>query len=415
MKRADQAAGKFEASTKGVQEGLEQTETKTRGAVDLLDGLAGVFGFNADAALNFGRGIKDIADGLKTTFGPQIEAATLKIKAMSAAMTATPMGRFKLGLGLAAAAGLAFAASTDEGKNALDRLSDQAVKNATRTLGVFGDTVKWVDNNWGGFGQKLLKSTGWFKSTDKAVEESAARLANWAAQAQNAARAIAIAQQLGGTVDDPDGAFASAAAVAAAQVNMGEGISSAFQTGAVKATKSIKSGVDKMAKAATDAFAKVRPRLEAAAQKFQDAISLRDSIRGGFGLTFGDDIGHSVEEGLRRQVDRFKQFTAKIAALRKQGLDPGLINQFVDAGPGSLDELNRINSGNISTINDLAKQAGATGRNFSNAETLRRTGVDPTKPVKVTLDVKGGQKELVDLIKKWVRTEGGGSVQVAFK
>lgn len=436
MKKADKAAGDFQASTKGTSDALEDTQTHARGAVDILDGLEETFGLNTGAAMAYGRGVKDLADGFKTTLIPAAKGAAASIQRIGWAMAATPWGRVALGV---VAVGTAFAATNANGselKTTIDAFKTGIEYDVNKlkgwssaVLGFFG-VAKSGAAEFGyamddlGYNtlavapaaeelsRRQLAASQTFGAAIAAEQASVARLAAQVSAATASALRNKLALQFGGTPDDPDGAFASAAAVAAATVDRtGEGIVSVY----TDLAKKVKSGASKLHKAAVDSFNDLKPKLEAASQRFADSSTIKDNILKGFGLDFSDDIGHSVEEGLRRQVDRFKEFTRKIASLRKMGLNPGLINQFVDAGPGSLDELNRINSGNYKTINDLAKQAGVTGGNFASAEAMRRTGTDPNKPVKVTLDVKGGQKELVDLIKKWVRTEGGGNVQVAFK
>lgn len=413
MKKADAAAGKFEETNRDLAESFDKGESQLMGTADLLDGLATTMGLNIDGAIQMSRGFADMASGIKTTVIPQVEAMAAKLKALSATMTATPGRRWALGMGVAATATLAFASQTEKGGDILDRVYDQALKNANKTLGVVGDSIGWVDSKLGGLGGKLLSATGWFKGTEQAAKDSADRLLGWAAAAEAAARAIALANRFGGTVDDPDGAFASQSWIdsnsgQAALVADMEQRASAVGSAASKAVKSV---ADKT----KDAFEKVKPKLEAAAEKFADAISMRDAFRDKFKLGFGDDIGHDVTESLRRQVDRFQQFTKKIASLRKMGLNESLVRDFADAGPGALDEMNRINSGNLSEIKRLAKAAGRARDQFSDSETMRRTGVDTNKPVKVTLDIKGGDTDLKNMIKKWVRTDGGGNVQVAFR
>lgn len=413
IKSADRAAGKFDQTTKDMGDSLEKSQRQARGAADLFDGFGTLLGFNVEAPMRFARGVADLADGMGTVLVPALQTAIANIKAYNATLSASQKFAVGAAVGATIAAGafLSVAASTEKGQDAIGQFTDLLNRRVNRELGVLGKGLGWIDGHIGGVGAKFLKFAGIMDRVSDSVRASGERLEVFKQQALDAAEAIRIANSLGGTVEDPDGAFASAAAVESATNNRGEGIASPFR----EAAKRIKSGVTEMHKAATDAFARLQPKLQDAADKFKAALALKDSVNGNFKLDFSTDIGHSVEEGLRAQVDRFKEFTRKIAWLRRSGLNEGLVRQFADAGPASLEQMDRINSGNLGEINRLAKQAGLTGDAFSSAEAMRRTGTDPNKPVKVTLDVKGGQKELVDLIKKWVRTEGGGDVRVAFK
>jgi hypothetical protein len=418
MKRADAAAGKFEATNKDLAESFDNGETKLMGTADLLDGLATTMGLNIDGAISMSRGFADMASGIKTTVIPALEGSIAKMKALSSAMVATPWRRFALGAGLAVGATVAVVASTDEGQQAFSRMGNVLKTEVNAELERAGHIARWADGMIGGLGSKVMNLVPGFKAVDKAAQEATARLAIWTAQAAAAARAIALANQFGGTVDDPDGAFASAAAIEALNSSTDQSLEAqiaSFAPKVEKAAKATKTGVDKIAKAARDAFQKQLPKLQAAAEKFTDAMSLKTALRGNFGLGFGDDLGHNVTESLHRQVAQFKEFVRKLAALRKMGLPESLARQFADAGPAALDEMNRINSGNIGEIKKLAREAGQIGGQFSTDETIRRTGVDPNKPVTVVIDVRGGDGDLKNMIKKWVRTDGGGKVEVAFR
>lgn len=183
----------------------------------------------------------------------------------------------------------------------------------------------------------------------------------------------------------------------------------------------IRVGIDHKATEVKDAISRV---IDAAKARLAKARDLAKSIKDTFAYTlnamsFDQDGGHSASLlfDLDQQVANMKRFIKVIGQLRKAGLRGSAITKLVDAGPDALGAAEEIlNSGQIKDINndiDLLKSMGTT---LSNSEVLRRTGTDLSKaqPVRVVFDVTGADKEMKALIKKIVRTDAGGDVQVAF-
>lgn len=176
-----------------------------------------------------------------------------------------------------------------------------------------------------------------------------------------------------------------------------------------------------------DGINKISPQvgdaMQAVVGKALDALNsakdLKASLKSAFTLDFSvpdPETGGGFIDSLNKQVAAAKQFTATMASLAKQGLNKNVLDYFASQGPGSLAQLSQINASNIGQVNSDYKAITKTGNNFGNSEVLRQTGIDLTKaqPVKVVLDIAGGDKDLQNLIKKWVRLDGGGDVQVAF-
>lgn len=409
--KTDKATEKFSASFESVGDAVDGSESKFMGTADLLDGLATTMGLNVGGAIDMARGFGDMASGIATTLIPALSAGTAKVKQMTAAFLASPTAKYKLGLAAVAAATI-------------------YVANETGNLNKIIDGSKTVIQNsikgWDIITGKLLGIVGAAASATASLED----LANQGKKLSGLdsltnPNATSIKDWLGSEGIDPwermrlqirraQEAVAAADDLARDTASAGRAAESAANAANAKAAKAAAAA----AKALDAAFKKVEPKLKAAKaafdRKMENATSLRDTFKNMFKLDFGTDIGHNVTEGIRRQVEQFKKFAARIAQLRKMGLRESIVRQFAAAGPGALDEMNRINSGNLGQINKLAKSAETTASRFALNETIKETGVNPNKPVlaRLTLDVKGD--DLKNLIKKWVRTEGGGDVQVAF-
>lgn len=190
--------------------------------------------------------------------------------------------------------------------------------------------------------------------------------------------------------------------------------------------KMIADGIKSGDTAAQDALAatlnKMRDRVTA-------ARDIAKQIRASFAIAFepqqisadtGRGEGKTLAESLREQVANAEKFAARIAQLRKAGLREQAIKQLVDAGPqqsvGAANEIFASGASGIKEVNSLIGRMNAAGSGLAARETLQRSGIDVRKeqPVKVTFDVTGADSELKQLIRKMVRVEGGGNVQVAF-
>ncbi len=391
---------------------VDDSESKFMGTADVLDGLATTMGINVGGSIEMARGMADLAGGITQTVVPAIAAGTGKVKAMSAAFLASPHAKLKLGLMAAGAAATYVAYETDNLNGIVDK-----------SKGILQNSVKGWDLMIG----KLMGVVGAAASATASLEElqNQGKKLSGPDKLPGPNSGHTIADWMGSEGIDPWERMRlqisrAQAAVAEAEAAAADRKSSA--SAAESAGNKARAAAEKAAKAVEAAlkasFDKVKPRLEAALKKFQDkmakATDLRNAFKSMFRLDFSDDIGHNVIESVRRQVQKWESFVKKLASLRKMGLRESLVRQFASAGPDALEQMQRINSGNLAEINRLAKKGEGIASDFARAETIRQTGTDPNKPipVKLTLDVKGD--DLKNLIRKWVRTEGGGDVQVAF-
>lgn len=133
-------------------------------------------------------------------------------------------------------------------------------------------------------------------------------------------------------------------------------------------------------------------------------------------LDVGDDKSFGgLLKKLQEQRDAAKEFAAGMKALESRGLNSTTLGQLRDAGPSQgLDSVRALLSGDVGSVNSLVSDIDQTGRQFGRHEAKRTFGVDPEKKVRVVIDVTGGDSELKKMIKKMVRVDGGGDVQVAF-
>ena len=132
-------------------------------------------------------------------------------------------------------------------------------------------------------------------------------------------------------------------------------------------------------------------------------------------LDTGDDKSFGgLLKKLQDQRSAAMQFASGIKELRKRGLNDLTVGQLRDSGIGSLDTVKALLSGDVGQVNSLVRDIDQTGRQFGNAEAKNKFGINPEKKVRVVIDVDGADGELKKLIKKMVRVDGGGDVQVAF-
>jgi hypothetical protein len=186
----------------------------------------------------------------------------------------------------------------------------------------------------------------------------------------------------------------------------------------------IKVGIDHSATTVKDAISNV---IQKAKDELSKARDLAKQIKSTFtytlnAMTMDASTGqrsNSLLQDLTQQVATTKQFIAVIGQLRKQGLKGSALSKLVDAGPSSLGAAQEILSGGssgISSINAQVTQLAALQTQLADSEVKRRTGIDLSKdrPIKIQLELSQSESGLKATIKKMVKTEGGGNVQVAF-
>lgn len=447
MRGAAKATDDLRGSLDGASHGFGQARSQIKGTQALMKGLEATMGANLQASVDTLSGYANLAKGIKGGLIPALKQGSAAFLAMSKTMLATPWGRIAAAVAVVGTAVVATSTDADQMGRAFGALRTGVEYDIGKIrewgnafLGALG-VGKGEANEFGYAMDELFYSTEavgdaaltmaahaksaalTFGAAIQADIDSTSRLDGWLRQAAASALKLRIAAQLGGTPDDPDGAFASAAAVAAMNDTMsGPIIPPVVKAARVKMAKVAKTMTETWVDEFKSALAKPSPlaRMQDALAKFNDKVANAKSVKAGlkdlFKLDFADSDYRNVPAGLKSQLARWEKFIKVFGELRKKGLAPSLLSMFADAGPAALDEMNKVNHASIGDINEIAKRGEKLVEGWANSETKRQTGVDVNKPgkVKVTLNVSGGDKELVNLIKKWVRVEGGGDVQVAF-
>lgn len=428
MKRSEEALGgvakeldKTTDEAQGFKETLDEAGGKVgdaraqiKGTTSLLGGLDAVFGTNTEALKDNLSAYAGLAKGIKGGLIPAMKQGATAAKAMSTALLTTPWGRIALGVAALGAITVATTQDqvdwTDQMHKAEDAASSFVNFTQKTSLKVWGA----LDGAIGGNGSKLLKHIGILNAHGDAALTDA--------QKQMRLQAVMAAGLDSGS--DPDGAFASSAALAsvdwqrsvdqdwmAFESKTGIYADKTEKVGA-SAGKALKNGMSAELSAKWTPVEKV---LKSALDKFKTDIDsrkdLRDSLRNLFRLDVKNDPMGFVA-GLRAQVVAAEAFVKKIAELRKMGFRKSIVDQLADRGPGALGDAIELSHVSVKDVNGLADRAKSAGNAFGDSEVLARMGKQ--QKVQVELKVSGGDKDLVNIIKKWVRTEGGGNVQVAF-
>lgn len=419
--RTAKALGMLEGKANGVDdawkragEGIGDSESKFMGTADLLDGLSVTMGGVNTEAVDMFRGFADIADGAYKTLVPAITAGTAKIKGMSAAMIASPMGKFKLA---AAAAAVAVTAVAVENGN-LNVVIDKGKS-------ILSDSVKGWDVMIG----KLLGVVGAAASATVSIRElqDAGKTINGPDSLRPPGGGVSIGDLKNWNGSGSAGDWSSKKAAADAAQAGRDAIKAANDSIARVASSAAEAAGKSADKAAANAqkvleqrFAKIKDVLGDALnewrRKIEGAKGVRDAVKGLFEIDVNRDDPMGMAHGMKTQLERMKKFVEVIGRLRKMGFNEGLVRGLVDRGPAALEDATELSHISVKDTNRVAASVADLRGSFARDEAKRRTGIDPNKPgkVKVTLDVKGSDKQMVSLIKKWVREEGGGNVQVAF-
>jgi hypothetical protein len=442
VEQSSSGAEKLGRSWDDVGESFDNSESKFTGTADLLDGLATTMGLPISGAIEMTRGFADMASGIANSLAPALAGLTNKFRGLTGSMKGAESGLVggggRAGGGAAgavvggAAGGLAGAAGM--GAAAIGGLV-VAAAGAGAEIGYLGKKATEGQSPLASLGNQA----GWLKDKLLGIVGMGAAAAQSLEELSKAGKEIngpdALSPKGGGvSVDDlanysgngkADWSSKGAAdRIRKAGEEAQKAASDALAKSAESAAKAAGNAADKAAKAVEDKlkkrFDKVETVLEAALRSWQDKLrdakSMRDGFRDLFALDIKNDDPFGLVHGIATQADNIKKWVATIAKLRKMGFREGIIRDLVDRGPSSLADAVELSHVSKKDVNALYDSTQSLGKSFSNDETERRTGVDVAhpKPVKVTLNVSGSDKDLVNMIKKWVRTEGGGNVQVAF-
>lgn len=195
--------------------------------------------------------------------------------------------------------------------------------------------------------------------------------------------------------------------------NAGKGLGGTLAEGVASGTKAAGTKVE-------DAVKKV---VQQARDRVKSAKDLAKDIRAAFAYTLNamtfDDTSRSatLQYNLDEQLKKIKAFRVAVEALKKKGLRGSALTKLVEGGPDNLAAAQEIlNTNGVGKVNATSAAIDAESKKLAYGEVMRRTGVDLNRdrPVKVVFDVTGADKEMKALIKKIVRTDGGGDVAVAF-
>lgn len=178
--------------------------------------------------------------------------------------------------------------------------------------------------------------------------------------------------------------------------------------------------------------AKVAEQTQAMVDKLKEKLTaIKDfvkSIREAF-VASGDVSGFdtsgeagSILDQLKKKADQAVAFAKGITALRKAGLNETSIGQLRDAGPdtGAAAVQQLLTGGNIGAVNALMKQIQAAGATLGSSEAKAKFGIDPAnnikslsqREVRVILDVRGDDPDLIKRIRKQIRVQGGNAQMV---
>lgn len=399
-----------------IGEAFDDAEKPVIGMADLMDGLATTMGLDGlSAAVSYTRGIGDMASGIGNGLLPVLSQGREKVKGLSAAFLASPSAKYKVGLGVAAAATVYLANETGNLEKAIGGLKfgfkgalDFVDTMAGKLLGVFGAA------NQVGASLEALKEQGKELSGLDALSPKGGGvdISDWyGSEGMDWAGRIRIQQDI---ARDRQAAAEKAVAAASRAAN-------AASTAASKAESAAEKAAKEADKKLNDRFKKVESTLDRALKSWQDKVKNAKQVRDGFRDLFElkVDSDPTAEGGLvarlRKQAADMEKFVKVIARLRKMGFREELVRDLVDRGPEALADATELSHVSVKDTNRVVDSVKNLRNGFADDEAKRRTGTDPnSKGVKVTLDVKGSDKALVALIKKWVKEEGGGDVQVAF-
>lgn len=401
-----------------VGDKFDDSEQPIIGLADVMDGLSTTMGLDGvNAAVQYTRGIADMASGIGNGLIPVMTQGVSKVKQMSAAFLASPTAKYKVAL-VAAAAATAYVAHETGNLNKVLDWSKEKLSNAIKgwdwvtgkLLGVVGASAAATASL-----EELQNQGKKLSGLDPLSNKNATSIGDWIGS-----QGIDPWERMRVTIERAREATAASEAYSSKMKAEADKAGRAAESAAKKAE-----AAEKKAEAAAEAalkkrFAKQEKILDSALKswenKIKNAKAIRDQMKGLFGLDPEANAEGGLVAGLRKQASQMEAWVKKIAELRKKGFRESLVRDLVDRGPDSLADATELSHTSVRDVNKLTDTVKDLSDTFGRDEAKRRTGVDPNKPgaVKVTLNVKGSDTDLKNLIKKWVKEEGGGDVQVAF-
>jgi hypothetical protein len=179
---------------------------------------------------------------------------------------------------------------------------------------------------------------------------------------------------------------------------------------------SVRSAANDAAQAAKEAAAKLKSAQKTVAdavrglvESFAPKLDMSNSATGysRIGDTHGGGKSGLIAN-LKKQADDTLKLRQDLEKLAKMGLDKGLLSQLVAGGLDSLPAAEDLLKGGKAEIGQANYYAGRINVR-SNTIAAEETARDLTKADKKELhiNVSGGDADLVKLVRKWVRNNGG--------
>ncbi len=181
--------------------------------------------------------------------------------------------------------------------------------------------------------------------------------------------------------------------------------STAVRTGASK----IKTAADEAAKTLKEAKASIASAVRSLAEAFKPTLDMSGPA-GGYsrvGDTSGGRGGGLIGN-LRKQAQDTLKLRKDLERLSKAGLDKNLLSQLVAGGLASLpaaEDLLSGGAGEIKLANKYDRQITGNANTIAAEQTARN--LTKADKAKLEINVKGGDAELVKLVRKWVKSNGG--------
>lgn len=400
-------------STQSLSDKLEETGRTAKGTKELMRGAGdAAFLFGGEmggAAIQAGflvGAIKDLSKG-----GAKLVP---EVKAWAGSLTLLRAAGITAGAAL-----LTFAAQQEASSQGSANWAHKMAADANYAL---ASDVHFVTQ-----GVPLLgKLAGAWQSSADGTSKAAHQMVNAADAARNALLALANAQRAAGTYGiadaNPGGdAFVDQSALDMMELDPtvlrkqyldslpkasggGGGGGSSTLSAAMKADQS-------KAQATLSAWQSTLDRFRDISKGIQESLAPKLEA-GDKGLLLFP--GMSLLAKLKQQLTDTLHLQKDLAQLKSAGLNGDLLGSLAAGGLGSLgaaDELLAGGKSGISGVNKTAAGITKAGGTIASNEAMRQFNAQ--KDVKVKIDVTGGDKELLKLIRKWVRTDFGGNVQLA--
>lgn len=416
-RQAAQATDQLANHTRSLDSQLHQLRSTAGGTAAGVDGLmysVRAFGGEvpqaAQSTYSLALGISQLAHGARES-----------VPAMKQWASSMTLGR-TAGLGLGSAigvVGLKMEGSLTSAGTYVRALKDMNYALAT-DVNVVGKHIPL-----------LGKLTGMWKSNADSASQAAHATYDYA----NALKAAqnALAQNglgVGGFPDDPDGMAFSASILdgtnaqsAQFMQNLQDNADQAaeLQRASAKSAAAVSKGISDAARAAKEAAAQAKQDMLAAQKSIAQAVrGIMDAFKPQFDLDTGSTDGYSrvgdtrggaaggLIANLRKQAADTIKLRKDIDKLAKMGLDKGLLSTLVQGGLASLPAAEDLLHGGKLEIGQANKYAGQIN-SASNTIASREVARNLSKKDLHTLEVKvtGGDADLVKLVRKWVRNNGG--------